>query len=392
MKQQIVISFLGKARQNQNYVQANYQLDQSIYQSTFFGFSLLKHIQPKKMVILGTQGSMWDVLIESQAGSDDELAHERLELIEACANDNASQSQLDKLSLLLQNKFNCEMVLQLIPYGRSTDEQLSIVEKLAQHIPENENITIDVTHGFRHLPMLGFMSAIYLQDAKAVTVSHIYSGALEMTDEQGITPVLNLTALLQLNRWSNALANYEQHNDYSQIAQLLNHNQHLAKILQGALFAERHNQSQQATQLLASNEAQLKETLFNHPISKLFADTLLKRLTWYKKPTRGKREQELAFQYLEKKDFMRAALYGFEAYITQQLEQQRLEVHNFDLRKAVSDENAKDNQYVKTLRSIRNALAHGIRPTERLISTINDANKLEETLTDCFKHIFSSKT
>jgi ferritin-like metal-binding protein YciE len=112
-------------------------------------------------------------------------------------------------------------------------------------------------------------------------------------------------------------------------------------------------------------------------------------LTWYKKPTRGEREAQLAWQYLETHDFARSAIYAFEAYITRQLEKDRQDIHNYDLRKQVSDQQAKESNDIRMLRSIRNGLAHGVRPNNKSIQQLmNDENKLKSTLFQLYKTLF----
>jgi CRISPR-associated Csx2 family protein len=384
-----LVSFLGKVVNGGNYRTATYQIEQQQYTQSFFGLALAQHIKPSNLLIIGTSGSMWDALIEHTADSDIDYESERLALMQAAEQNDVSQAQLDAIEPFVSAKLGVDVQLELIPYGLTIEDQLHTVSILASHIQKGQLVTLDLTHGLRHLPMLGFMSAIYLQKAKAVTIKGIYSGALDMTDTNTkITPVLNLTGLLNINDWSNALSIYDYNGDYGIFASLIEQPQ-ISKALKIASFAQRTSQSEQARQQLSSNDALLKDSLQQNPMSALFAEALLERLTWYKKPTRGEREAQLAWQYLETNDFARSAIYAFEAYITRQLEKDRQDTHDYDVRKQVSDQQAKESNDIRMLRSIRNGLAHGVRPNSKSIQQLmNDENKLKSTLFQLYKTLF----
>jgi len=73
-QQPILISFLGKSyASEEGYREATYQIEDFECTTAYSAFALSQHINPKKIIILGTSGSMWDVLIEAHAtGSKEE--------------------------------------------------------------------------------------------------------------------------------------------------------------------------------------------------------------------------------------------------------------------------------------------------------------------------------
>lgn len=104
----LLISFLGKANKTEGkYRQANYDFAGQIETARFFSQALTKVITPQKLIILGTSGSMWDVLCEN-------LGHDELQLalIEAVENDAVTQTQLDHFSDLFSEKLN-----DIYPFG-----------------------------------------------------------------------------------------------------------------------------------------------------------------------------------------------------------------------------------------------------------------------------------
>lgn len=64
-----LISFLGRntAKPGAGYKLARYRFpDGWEYETPFFGLALAETLRPERVVILGTAGSMWDVLIFGQ--------------------------------------------------------------------------------------------------------------------------------------------------------------------------------------------------------------------------------------------------------------------------------------------------------------------------------------
>jgi hypothetical protein len=62
-----LVSFLGKVPKERGgqYKTAHYHFEDGYQEPTsFFGLALQHYLKPDRLVILGTTGSMWDVLIE----------------------------------------------------------------------------------------------------------------------------------------------------------------------------------------------------------------------------------------------------------------------------------------------------------------------------------------
>jgi CRISPR-associated Csx2 family protein len=86
-------------------------------------------------------------------------------------------------------------------------------------VPRGE-LSFDLTHGFRHLGMLGMLSAFMLERIGRLRVRSLWYGALDMT-EDGATPVLRLDGLYAIQRWVTALEHFDASGDYGVFAPLL---------------------------------------------------------------------------------------------------------------------------------------------------------------------------
>jgi CRISPR-associated Csx2 family protein len=167
-----LISFLGRGNpdRGKRYRQATYEFGAGQRQTTeFFGLGLTRQVQPDRLLILGTTGSMWDVLLFS-LGLDQEHDEALLALTESADADRTTQEELDRLIPVVSERLGLQVTLRLIPYGRDTGEQVEISQRMARDMAEGDAVTLDVTHGLRHLPMLAQMSALYLRRVKGVEV------------------------------------------------------------------------------------------------------------------------------------------------------------------------------------------------------------------------------
>jgi CRISPR-associated Csx2 family protein len=355
----ILISFLGKSsKKDGQYRQANYDFGNGSHKTgRFFSFALKQHIQPDRLVMLGTSGSMWDVLC-----ADD---HEQwAELSEAVEADSVTQAQLDAFAIPASLALQVDCQLKRIPYGDNLTEQVEILQIMAAAIQAGDTVSLDLTHGLRHLPMLGLLSAMYLQTARAVTINGIYYGALDRTKDD-LTPVMQLNGLLNIAEWLHALDGFNKTGNLAPFSKLLQQDgmaQETAQCLEEAAFFENTLNIPNARAPLKKFTAATKDGLTG--IGALFEDSLKERIAWHKEDNLYLRQRSNACFYLQQGDYLRAAALGYEAFITCRVQQDKtvpkLDPQNFEHRQQIKDSLKKNNDY-KLLNNLRNALAHGTR-------------------------------
>lgn len=395
-----LISFLGRGNpdRGKRYRQATYEFDAGQRQTTeFFGLGLTRQIKPDRLLILGTTGSMWDVLLFS-LGLGQEHDEALLAVTESADADQTTQEELDGLTSVVSGRLGLPVALRLIPYGRDAGEQAEILRRMALDIAEGDAVTLDVTHGLRHLPMLAQMSALYLRRVKSVEVRGLYYGALDMTRD-GLTPVMNLQGLLDIADWTGAVQSFDKDGDYGVFAPLvLEQSPTAAGLLQGSAFYERTTRPGQARSKLRELDA-----LFDRQpltgIGSLFAPILRARLSWHREDRLYLRQQALARLYLEHGDFLRAALLGFEAFITRLMQQQGMtNPDNWTQRETVKKEYEALNKAIYPrpdeyeryclLRDLRNHLAHGnTSPQAEIQKALASAEQLRDFLDDLIERL-----
>lgn len=383
-----LISFLGVGnKQNGGYRTTNYQFsDGQVFNDTrYIGMTLAEKLQPSKIILLGTAGSMWDVFLE-KAG--DNLADHWLTLSEAVENHQVTLSLLKPFEQFLSDNLHTQVHCVLIPFAQTPEEQIKILSVLADSLENNEKVVLDVTHGFRHLPMLSLVAARFLKKVKHVDVTQIYYGAFEMTKD-GKTPILELESLLTMLDWIDGLTVFDKDGDYGQFADLLakeGMDENQTKLLKQSAFFERTSNSSQARQKLSTVTNAL--TTFDSPIYQLFKPQLLKRLEWFKRPNRGLQEQQLAKDYLERHDYLRAVIFALEGMISAKTIEAGHDVNDYTDREE-QRQILRDNANFRLFNNIRNGLVHGLgRDASQDIKRImNDEEKMQHSLKDRFKHL-----
>ena len=369
-----LVTMLGKSRESKDtgYRETTYRFpDGTEDRTAFFGLALSRHLEPDTTVILGTSGSRWGVLVEHLAGEDAADEEARIQLLEAEAAGAVCQVLLNRLKPLMERAVGCGVAPRLIPFGRDEGEQYAILADLAEAVPPGD-VSFDLTHGFRHLGMVGFLSAFMLERVRHLTVRDLWYGALDMTGD-GLTPVLKLDGLVRVRRWVDALDRFDATGDYGVFVPLLIDDgapADKARCLKDAAFYERNLNVRDAARKIGTFLPLLDGSLGG--ASGLFQHRLAERLRWAQEPDAAERQRMLALQYLTRGDFVRAAMFGREAFVTRVCEdlgvstldygpQRKEAVETFEAESREGKHSEERAIAWWTLTFIRNALAHGTR-------------------------------
>jgi len=391
-------------------MRAHYQFPgaESPYETAFFGLALSRHLQPDRVIVLGTEGSQWSVLVENLATDDarnsrqdDEEFQARVELIDAEAEKRVNQELLDRVSALLTNGIRraaglsqVEVLPQLIPYGRDELEQYAILNIIADAVP-NGDVSFDLTHGFRHMGMVGFLSAFMLERVRRLKVRSMWYGALDMTQKR-IAPVIQLDGLTRVRRWIDALGRFDTTGDYGVFAPLLVEDgvpQDKANCLKKAAFYESTLNISDAARQLRVFRPVTEDGLSG--ASGLFRNLLLERIGWTEAVDLAARQRQLAREHLKRRNYLHAAVFGFESFVTMQCDQRGFSAGNYESGRTPArkefEKEASLHQHPKrathywNLQTIRNSLAHAAPPPNRHYQNLlKNSSRLHRALEDAF--------
>ncbi len=395
-----LVSFLGKntGDPKTGYRTATYRFPDGAERATpFFGLALADELKPDRIVILGTAGSMWDVLVGhlAEEEADDDIWEQ---LMDAAQSGRVGTELLERARPQVARRLGRLVDLRLIPYGRDGEEQTAILQTIAEAVP-NGRVVMDLTHGFRHLAALGLLSAFFLERMARLDVAGLYYGALDMT-QNGITPVVRLDGLLAIQRWIDALDRFDQNGDYGVFAPLLiadGVEENKARYLEEAAFHERTFNLSGARQKLSTFLPVLDKDLPG--TAALFQKRLAERLAWVREGKLHEHQRKLAYEYLKRGDFVRATVFGWEALVTRECDKRKLSASDFKVGREPAAEafeaeiQADEHpnwmrQAYWTLKNLRNALAHGNPPSvERYRKMLKDSTTLQQELESTFKRL-----
>lgn len=384
-----LISFLGKGRYESNgYRTAHYRFDENFSREVpFFGLALDEYLSPSRLILVGTSGSMWDVFFEREASEHDDTL---LELIEAVESDAVADDMLTGHAARLSEKLGHPVDCLLIDYARDEASQAALLGQLAERLTQNEHIAIDVTHAFRHLPMLALVAARFLTRVRKVSVEDIYYGAYDMKNSAtGEVPVVRLKGMLRMLDWVDALASYDKDGDYGAFAGLLADDgmaEDKARNLEAASFLERVNHIEGARQKLTTS----LDAISTHtgPLGRLFKPELESRVGWVRKVERSQRELVLAKAYLGRRDYLRSAIFLLEGLVTREVFRRKGNHNDYGERDEARKFLGSEDRTFRQLDWLRNALAHGQRSADgETARMLNDEATLQKALEQFAKEL-----
>lgn len=384
--QTTLISFLGNSGKTGEYVRTRYYYKNELQEPVaYIGYLLQSILKPNRFVVLGTTGSRWDHLFESDLNLKEELEEERIALIEAVEKEKVTQKQLNQLAPLLSNVLGLEVILKIVTPALTENEQIELLSLIDSVLDDKPGrLYLDVTHGYRTMPMVSFAAVQFLNAVKPkIKIGNIFYGQLghETAErEKGIGHIHELTGFLNLNKWNTAFYHSEATGDYSLIAELIPDHKKLAKLISEASFYESIHLFKLAQNKFAAARDELEKTKLAGPAA-LFKPALLKRTEWVKKADSFSQQKKQAKRSLEMHDYLRAALYGYEAYITMRMlesSEYRYDINNGsrrskfveDLRGPESFMSDGEEKQFHFLRLLRNSLAHGEESPRKEIQAV----------------------
>ncbi len=367
-------SFLGKSQHG--YRRTRYRFpDGSERETAYFGLTLAEYLNADRLILIGTPSSMWDVLIENVVGDAAEEAL-RLELIDAARAGQVEESLLARLRPAIERSLGRVVLLIVIPFSMEFSDQHALLVRLAGALKREERVAIDVTHGFRHLAMLGLTAARYLARARGIEVIGLYYGALDMV-QNGVAPVVELTGLAHVQEWAEALAAYEASGDFSRFAPLLERDgfdRGLADGLRRGWALLNVSNVVDAARALGPVYSALGKPLAG--ASELFRKRLQESLRWTAADSLAEMQRILALQALRRGDFLRAAIFGLESFLSREVQASGGDPLDYVARKCINEvfrEQLREDEYPSwrreaywLLTNVRNACAHGTIPSYAL--------------------------
>ena len=136
----------------------------------------------------------------------------------------AKQDSWPLLEQALRDEYRVESVD--VSGGDTQEDVNAFLASVTGPIPEKAELTVDVTHGFRHFSFLTYIAVLYLAALRGVRVRGAYYGMLKL---DAPSPFLDLGPLLELPRWVHALEVLRDTGSALPMAELLGDGSHNPK-------------------------------------------------------------------------------------------------------------------------------------------------------------------
>ena len=113
-----------------------------------------------------------------------------------------------------------EPVYRNIAIGKNEAELWQIFGDLTETIPSGSEIAIDLTNGQRSLAAVVILASVFMKTGLNVNISHLYYGAFNVDKEMpGISPMFDLSPMLELVNWGIAAERFNRDGDSSDLAE-----------------------------------------------------------------------------------------------------------------------------------------------------------------------------
>lgn len=239
----VLISFVGNGRPKKDqpdkskreYESAKYRFNDSdkIFETTFVSDAIVRHYEIKQIILIGTARSMWEEVYRvfgERKGLD--MNTEPYSTIWSELGDFGPK-QTHKSDATIPHKQDVEEMIgngshiEIVKYGLNKEElqeNTSKILSLESLLNNGDELYIDITHSFRSLPIYTINLLIYLENvsAKKLKISRILYGMFEAGREfDGVTPVVDITEIMTLNRWLMGAYAFKNFGQGYQIAELV---------------------------------------------------------------------------------------------------------------------------------------------------------------------------
>ena len=413
MAKKVLVSFLGTGsfdqKEKRTYKTANYHLGGTeLGDYPFVAAALKKHYDIDKVILVGTVHSMWEEVYKwfcEENGQEIDM-DVWTTIGDACENASSKTELAIPHQDKIEQAIGHDAKVVLIKYGISESEikeNIDIILGIQQYLDQNDELIVDVTHSFRSLPMFIMNLLIYLKNVcpKNITISHIHYGMLEMAQELGYAPIIELGSIMEVNEWITGAYSFSEFGNAYKISQLVeSQDRSVSNLLDE--FSDLMNLNHlHAIQNISQRLAGIRNKDYQTLLPKLTINPIVESFVRNFSSNDARQsvfQLKVARWQLEHRKYAQAMLTITEAIITYVCEKNNLEWDGYENREGVkkaltnpwSDEAKMLNfdkelsSRFKELNKIRNSTAHSLESSknvEKMLRVLNEnVKQLEKVI------------
>jgi CRISPR-associated Csx2 family protein len=390
-----------------NYRGTTYRIENKDYPNSHFVASVLyKHFNLDGIIFIGTVKSMWEEVYRYYSEINGLEKNDDYWLELACKIDSLKyDSPLDSLDLLpvekiLGQRSRCI----LIKYGLNEEElwqNLHNVLKIVDFLEKGDEIYLDITHSFRSISLFIFLTTTFLKDLvdeKEIKIGGVYYGMLDITNEIGHTPIVDLKSLFDMTSWIKGAYSLKSYGDGYLIADLLKNQgeEKIAKDIEQLSKAIDINNVNEIKQKSSSLKKSLSQDYNTRSPFQYIRGVLDKFITRFSRSSVSESEYqlELAGWYFDNRRYAAGYIVLTEAVITYMCELQNKDIKNKDDRELMKDllhKKFKQTKLAKLyfqINPIRKSIAHALlndKNSQNINNSIQKSQEYYKTAKEVFK-------
>ncbi len=197
-------------------------------ETSLFGTALLRYLRHtaglsvRRWIVLGTRTSCWSEMIHAATDErQDEIADDYLRIAEAQeraggVTDEELTRWRDCLATVIDRAV--ELHLVIVPDAFNKEGQFTMLDALFGCLQSGESVAFDITHGYRHLPVIAGYALMLMRQTHAVPSVSFHYGAFEARTPDGVTPVVRLDLCEDLMRATESMAIFRASGNYVPLA------------------------------------------------------------------------------------------------------------------------------------------------------------------------------
>lgn len=233
-----LISMIGtgmykNSKDFEGYTETDYTFDGGRHFKTrLFMQALLecKYKDINQIILLGTDTSSWDCLVDKDNDERDETIGLWSDLFDQCESKEkgiqpkgVTRKNLDRLQKYLSERFSMEVLIKEHTHLVDNDTSKDLFDcytSVAKQVQKENDILFDITHGFRSMPVLLYQSLQYSLSKTSNHSVNIVYGELDLTDKSKAY-VRDLSEYWTYTELSNALNVFKNKLDGFKLAELV---------------------------------------------------------------------------------------------------------------------------------------------------------------------------
>jgi hypothetical protein len=129
----------------------------------------------------------------------------QFDLILIAATQKSFDAHFKKLKTQMAN-FGAVPEHLILEEDMSASGQWVWFEKILAYIEPGDELTVDLTHGYRAIPIVFSAAINFLQKARNITLKAVYYGVWERVAELGYAPIIDMKEFYLINEWSDAVS------------------------------------------------------------------------------------------------------------------------------------------------------------------------------------------